>query len=139
MNNRIYNASNPHQGSYKRVLCVCSAGLLRSPTTAVVLSKAPYNYNTRAAGLEGSFALIKVTRVLLSWADEVVCMNRRQQERLRALLDKVGRPNTPVYSLDIPDSFAYRDPRLVKAIKAAYNKIVWETINDSTTSPTTSR
>lgn len=48
--NRIANASNKFQGSYKRVLCVCSAGLLRSPTAALVLSKDPYNFNTRACG-----------------------------------------------------------------------------------------
>ena len=49
--NRIANSTNPFQKDYKRVLCVCSAGLLRSPTAAYVLSQAPYNYNTRAAGL----------------------------------------------------------------------------------------
>lgn len=73
--NRIANSTNQFQGSYKRVLCVCSAGLLRSPTTALVLSQPPYNYNTRAAGLTKEFALVPVDPVLLHWADEVVCMN----------------------------------------------------------------
>ncbi len=44
-------SQNPYQGKYKRVLCVCSAGVLRSATTAVVLSKEPFNFNTRSAGL----------------------------------------------------------------------------------------
>lgn len=69
-NNRIFNSGNPNQGDYKRMLCVCSAGLLRSPTTAYVLSQAPYNYNTRAAGLVADFALIPVDEVLLRWAEE---------------------------------------------------------------------
>ena len=48
--NRMWNVSNPWQGDAKRVLCVCSAGLLRSPTAAKVLYD-EYGYNTRAAGL----------------------------------------------------------------------------------------
>ena len=48
--NRLHNVRNPNQGPAKRVLCLCSAVLLRSPTVAWVLGKAPYDYNTRAAG-----------------------------------------------------------------------------------------
>lgn len=58
MNNRKWNAKNPHQGNFERVLCVCSAGLLRSPTVAVVMAQ--HGFNTRAAGLEKDFALIPV-------------------------------------------------------------------------------
>ena len=72
--NRLANSSNRWQGKYKRVLCICSAGLLRSPTAAFVLSQEPYNYNTRAAGLTKEFALIPVDEVLLNWAQEVVCI-----------------------------------------------------------------
>ena len=114
MNNRLYNASNPNQGRFKRVLCVCSAGLLRSPTAALVLSQKPYNYNTRAAGLETEFALIPVDDVLLKWADEIVCMLPEQAKRLKKMTDK------PVQCLNIPDSFEYRDPRLIKLIKEKY-------------------
>jgi len=60
LRNRIHNSSNPYQGKFKRVLCVCSAGLLRSPTTAFVLSQEPYNYNTRAAGIVDDYALVPV-------------------------------------------------------------------------------
>ena len=66
---------NPYQGAYKRVLCVCSAGILRSATAALVLSKEPFNYNTRSAGVE-HYALIPITEVLLAWADEVICMTK---------------------------------------------------------------
>ena len=48
--------SNEYQGDYKRVLTVCSANMLRSPTIAHVLSAEPYNFNTRSAGTAG-FAL----------------------------------------------------------------------------------
>lgn len=119
MNNRIHNSTNPHQGRYKRVLCVCSAGLLRSPTAAVVLSQEPYNYNTRAAGLEADYALIPVDKVLLSWADEVVCMTADQAYRLKNLLFDNGLA-IPVKCLNIDDNFAYRDPELMKLIAERY-------------------
>jgi predicted protein tyrosine phosphatase len=115
--NRLANCHNQFQGEYKKVLCVCSAGLLRSPTTAVILSQKPYNFNTRAAGLMEDFALIPVDKVLLEWADEIVCMNTEQEKQLR----KIAKKNCPVICLNIPDSYAYRDPKLVKLIKKNYN------------------
>jgi predicted protein tyrosine phosphatase len=121
--NRLANATNLFQGKYKRVLCVCSAGLLRSPTAALVLSQEPYNYNTRATGLTKEFALVPVDRVLLHWADEIVCMNPEQAEELRERLET----DKPVIVLNIEDRYRYRDPELVEQIKAAYDKHLEET------------
>ena len=111
--NRMYTAKNPYQGKAKRVLCVCSAGLLRSPTAALVLSQEPFNYNTRAAGLE-DYALIEVDPVLLHWADEVVCMTKDQEARIRLRTDK------PVICLNVPDNYGYRDKELIELIKDNY-------------------
>lgn len=41
--NRLAIARNGYQGSYKRVLTVCSGGVLRAPTAAWVLGQEPYN------------------------------------------------------------------------------------------------
>lgn len=114
--NRLANSSNGFQGEYKRVLCVCSAGLLRSPTAAFVLSQKPYNYNTRAAGDTKEFALIVVDDVLLEWADEVVCMTLEQKKSLKK------RTKKPVVCLEISDSYAYRSPALIELIKEKYEK-----------------
>lgn len=118
--NRLANAKNNFQGEYKRVLAVCSAGLLRSPTTAFVLSQEPYNYNTRAAGLTPEFALVPVDSVLLHWADEIVCMSEAQAVELYGRLLALGY-NKPVISLDIEDNFEYRNPKLVKLIRERYD------------------
>jgi len=117
--NRIANCSNSYQGKYKRVLAVCSAGLLRSPTTAFVLSQPPYNYNTRAAGINEDFALIPVDEVLLEWADEIVCMNKEQQIRLEKML---GDKKKPIQNLEIDDCYEYRSPKLIKLIKKNYKR-----------------
>lgn len=116
--NRLANARNSYQGKTKRVLCVCSAGLLRSPTAAVVLSQEPFNYNTRAAGLTPEFALIPVDRVLLEWADEIVCMSNSQAIALSRMIEDYK----PVISLDIPDNYGYRDPELMRLIYDRYQE-----------------
>lgn len=114
--NRLANCHNHFQqvGRFKRVLCVCSAGLLRSPTAAVVLSQEPFNFNTRAAGLTEEFALIPVDEVLIEWADEIVCMETKQQIVLSRLTTK------PIICLKIPDDFSYREPELMELIKKNY-------------------
>lgn len=116
--NRLANCHNQFQGKFMRVLCVCSAGLLRSPTAAFVLSQEPFNFNTRAAGLTKEFALIPVDEVLLNWADEVVCMNAEQKKQLEDMI----KDGTSVINLDIEDNYRYRDPELIEKIKQAYHR-----------------
>lgn len=115
--NRILNSSNMHQGDFKRVLCVCSAGLLRSPTAALVLSQPPFNFNTRAAGLVPHYALIPVDEVLLAWAEEIVCMEQNHADLLSGMTDK------KVICLNIPDRFPYRSADLVSMISKNYMEI----------------
>lgn len=113
MMNRLANCTNPYQSIRKKVLCVCSAGLLRSPTTAWILSNEPFDFNTRACGADVDFALIPIDPVLVMWADEVVCMNKYQAEQVREF-KQLG--DKQVHVLDVPDTFEFRDPELVKII-----------------------
>lgn len=118
--NRLHNIKNHYQGSTKKVLCVCSAGLLRSPTAAHVLAGEPYNLNTRAVGHNREYALQILDDVVLEWADEVVCMTKDQLRVVEDMLD-AGHEKT-VICLDIDDDFAYRDPVLVAKIKKNYDE-----------------
>lgn len=111
---RSMNAKNHWQGEWPRVLCVCSAGLLRSPTLAWVLSNKPYNCNTRAAGSHPEYGLVVVDPVLLHWADHVVFANEENYERVQARGLKLPES---VFVLDVPDRFAYRDPKLIEIIR----------------------
>ena len=115
--NRLANTHNPYQGDFKKVLCVCSAGLLRSPSTAFVLSQDPFNFNTIAAGINEDYALIVVDKVLIEWSDVIVCMSDSQKRSVEAIMRTLKMTGKDVVSLDIPDSFAYRDPKLLKIIK----------------------
>lgn len=121
--NRLHNMTNKFQGEFKKVLCICSAGLLRSPTTAWVLSQDPYNYNTRAVGVTSEYALIPLDFIQLSWCDEVVVMEEWMIEVVKKKGEGVLSFGTKkIHCLNIEDAYGYRHPELVQLIKKAYDK-----------------
>jgi len=120
--NRLANTNNEYQGKFKRVLCVCSAGMLRSPTAAEVLSREPFNFNTRAAGMSSEYALVQVDDVLIHWADEIVCMEIDHLHALKAMMHEDDE--TPILNLSIPDMYKFRDPELIKIITDYYPQVL---------------
>lgn len=119
---RLENVDNRHQRQdiYRRTLCVCTAGLLRSPSLAWVLSNPPYNRNTRAAGSESTYALIPVDEALIVWADEIVYANPINAGQVQA---KFEVSSNSVYILDLPDRFVYRDPILISIIRKELERV----------------
>ena len=105
--NRLANATNPYQGNSKKVLAVCSAGLLRSPTIAWMLSNDPFNFNTRSCGAVEEYALIPLDDALILWADEVVVVESWMKDMI---LDH--DPNKVVHLISTPDNYGTRDPAL---------------------------
>lgn len=108
---------NPYQTNQCRILCVCSVGMLRSPTLANELHKR-FGYNTRSCGVSETHALIPINTALLNWADEIVFVdfdayneftNTKEKEiSIRALKDT----GTDVFILNIPDDYDWNDPVL---------------------------
>lgn len=123
MNNRLGNALNPYQGNWPRVLCVCSAGLLRSPTIAWVLSNPPYNCNTRAAGVTAEYALVPVDECLLTWAQRIVCASPEHAEIIDERLKEFELEERIVHRLNIPDDYRTRDPELIRKIGVELDRI----------------
>ena len=117
--NRLGNSRNIYQGKDKRVLCVCSAGLLRSPTAANVLHK-EFGYNTRACGVSEEYALIIFDEVLISWADEIVFMDK-EHHLMASNQYAQSMKNKPIFILGVPDKYKYMDPELQKLILKYYN------------------
>ena len=118
MRNRIANCSNPYQGAFPRVLVVCSAGLLRSPTVAWILSNPPYNCNTRAVGSNKDFALLAADEVHVAWAEHLVFVNEDNQLelefRIEGFASMIAKGKKQVWNLDLPDEYSFRDPELIK-------------------------
>ena len=120
--NRLHNVRNPNQGPAKRVLCVCSAGLLRSPTLAWILSNKPFNFNTRSAGAAEGYALILVDEVLLRWADVVVFADE-DHKRMVSYQYKDLIDNMETHVLNLPDIYAFKSPKLVTLAKKKLKEI----------------
>lgn len=116
--NQLANVANPYQGRAQKVLCVCSAGLLRSPTAASVLHQ-EFGFNTRSCGHSQEYALIPISEALIDWADQVVFVN---QENFDALSNEAKDllSYRIVTILDIPDQYNYNDPALRAIIKEQY-------------------
>jgi predicted protein tyrosine phosphatase len=118
--NQLYNVSNPYQGDTKKVLCVCSAGLLRSATLQNFLIK-EYGYNVRNCGTDTHHALIPISEALCTWADEIVFVQKYNYDDVKLELDEIGIEESKIKVLDIPDVYGFNDPRLIEIIKEQYN------------------
>lgn len=106
--NSISPWNNKYQGADKKVLFVCSAGILRSATGARIYAS---RYNTRAAGSE-EYALIHVSSDLLLWADVVVFVNEENYLSVQRRFD-LDTFDAEVIILQIPDHFDHMQPELV--------------------------
>src|SRR3989304_557675 len=113
--NQLHNIGNRFQGDTKKVLTVCSAGLLRSATLQNFLIK-EYGYNVRNCGTEESYALIPISETLVLWADEIVFVNQENFEKVESKLKELDIIDK-VKVLDIPDQYGFNHPELLELCK----------------------
>ncbi len=120
--NQLANVGNKFQTSAKKVLCCCSAGLLRSPSLANVLHK-EFGFNTRAVGCDKEYALIPISQALIWWADEIVFVNRENFDSLsQEEKDEISDVGVKVTILNIEDDFDWNDSVLNRTLLEAYNR-----------------
>lgn len=114
---------NPYQGDTKKVLTVCSAGLLRSATMQNWLIK-EYGYNVRNCGTARDFALIPISEALIRWADEIIFMNGENFIDIERSWDEnMLKDSARVITLCIQDSYGFNDPRLIEEISRQYGLV----------------
>ena len=117
----IFNARSPYNNSYqgndKRVLFVCSAGILRSATAARIYA---HKYNTRAAGSR-HYALIPVSEELLLWAQEIVFVNPENQWDIENKFD-LREFDCKIVVLNIEDEFDHMNPDLIRQFNEQYEE-----------------
>jgi predicted protein tyrosine phosphatase len=119
---------NAYQGKHKKVLTVCSAGCLRSPTAAHILSSQPWNFNTRCAGTSDEYAIVPITEALIVWADVIVCMDAFQQLHINTMQNKIASEYEAfdykqVINLEIDDIYEYRNPKLVEIMTEKFKEL----------------
>lgn len=113
-------AANPYQGKDKKVLFVCSMGILRSATGSRLYGR---KYNTRSAGTYAE-ALIRVTPLLLNWADEIVFVNEDNFNQVSKVPEYVAEmAGKSVKVLDIPDQYEHMHPALIDAFEQQYEAL----------------
>jgi predicted protein tyrosine phosphatase len=125
---QIFNLSapfdNPYQSPRTKILFVCSAGLLRSPTGAAVGIQR--GYNTRSCGTL-QCALIPLSVNLIEWAEFIVFVNKENYTDAIRNFEAVGYDediNKKKIILSIPDSYNAFDPTLVRLFNEFFDE--WE-------------
>ena len=96
------------------LLFICSRNQWRSPTAEAIF-KNHQEHTAKSAGTEPS-ARIKVSSKLISWADIIFCMEKRQRQRLqeRFPFETIDKK---VVVLDIPDEYQFMDEELIESIR----------------------
>lgn len=99
----------------QRLLFICSANKLRSPTAEQVFSEYP-DVEATSAGLNHD-AADPLTAEHLEDIDIVFVMERTHRNKLSKKF-KSHLKSAPVICLNIPDDFEYMQPELITLLKA---------------------
>jgi predicted protein tyrosine phosphatase len=97
-----------------RVLFVCTANRLRSPTAEKVFADYP-GLEVRSAGLDAACPR-PLSAELVGWAERVFVMERRHRDTIRRKF-RGTLGSRPVIVLGIPDEYEYMQPELVALLK----------------------
>ncbi len=105
----------------KRVLFLCSANRLRSPTAEQVFSTWP-DIEVSSAGLNHD-ADNPVTPEQLEWADVIFVMEKAHRKKLSTRFKKYTN-KARIVCLDIPDEYEFMDPALVEILSERVPKFL---------------
>lgn len=121
--NNLAVLKNPYQGKSKRILCVCSGGVLRSPTAAALLIRR--GHNTRSCGSE-SYALIPLSKELVVWADIILCMEEEHFADVMNIANNLflEEPRPAMYLLNISDNYDYMQTELVGLLEGKFDELL---------------
>ena len=97
-----------------KILFVCSRNKRRSRTAETIFKNEPA-WDVRSAGTEES-ARIKVSAGHLGWADVIVVMEKRHQERLRQKYPEELAAKRCI-CLFISDDYEFMDPALIEILR----------------------
>lgn len=97
-----------------KVLFVCTANKLRSPTAQAVFTGYP-GIEVASAGLDAA-AVRPLTAELIAWADRLIVMEPHHREKLRKRFKAALGPR-PVIVLGIPDEYEFMQDELIALLK----------------------
>lgn len=97
-----------------KILFICNANRLRSPTAETIFSGYP-GIEAKSAGV-GKEATIPVSLELLDWADLIFVMEKRQRNIIQSKFKEIYQ-HKRIICLYIPDEFEFMDPELVSLLE----------------------
>lgn len=115
---------NISQGVQKRIVFVCSVGMLRSPTAAAIGSN--LGLNTRSCG-SSTLALIPLSANLVRWADWIVFMNNENWLQSKKTFQETEfKDDLEEKSLvwNVPDIYNYMDDGLVYVLETQIKELL---------------
>ena len=98
----------------QKVLFICDANRLRSPTAEAIFT-AGANFEVKSAGLAAQ-ATLPVTTELLEWADLIFVMEKRHRNSIRSRFKEIYQRKR-IICLYIPDDFEFMDPSLIELLE----------------------
>ena len=98
----------------KRLLFICSRNRLRSPTAEALFANVD-GLEVDSAGLSPD-AEVQLSTEALEWADVVYVMEKSHLRKLRSRFS-AHLSAKRVVCLNIPDKFAYMDPKLIHLLQ----------------------
>jgi predicted protein tyrosine phosphatase len=98
----------------KRLLFICGANKLRSPTAEHVFSMWP-DVETDSAGLN-AISEQQLSSEQVEWADIIFVMEKTQRSKVSTRFRKYLK-GKHIVCLDIPDKYAFMDAELVRLLE----------------------
>jgi len=114
---------NISQGVQKKIVFVCSVGMLRSPTAQTIGSK--MGLNTRSCG-SSTLALIPLSANLIRWADWIVFMKYENYKQSKKTFQETEfQDDLEDKSLvwNVPDVYNYMDDELVQMLETQIKEL----------------
>lgn len=99
----------------RRYLFVCGKNRLRSPTAEQIFAQVP-GVETLSAGVNHD-ADEQLSDELVGWADVIFVMEQAHRRKLQTRHRK-ALAGKRVVVLDIPDNYAFMEPRLIASLEA---------------------
>jgi predicted protein tyrosine phosphatase len=98
----------------RKLLFVCDANRLRSPTAEAIFSSYPC-LEVKSAGLSHE-ATVPLSLELLDWADVIFVMEKRHRNLIHSRFKDLYQRKR-IICLYIPDEFEFMDPELVQLLE----------------------
>lgn len=105
----------------EKILFVCNANRLRSPTAEKIYKKRK-DISVKSAGLF-SDAFVTVSQDIVDWADLIFVMEKNQQNKIIKKFKNVYNKK-PVINLNISDDYEYMEPTLIELLSHKLSRFI---------------